>query len=349
MIKNINNVLVTGNLGYIGSVLTDRLIEKKYNVTGLDAGYFSDTMISQNKYKPTQIIKDIRDIKTADLINHDSIIHLAAISNDPLGELSPGVTDAINYKATIRLAKLARETGIKRFIYASSQSLYGISKTDNDLDEDNSIKNPITAYAKSKWNSEIDLKKLHSKEFNIIIFRPATVFGSSPRMRCDIVFNNLIGSAFTSKKIIIKSNGKPFRPAIHINDVCSAFIAGLEAPINLVSNEAFNIGIRNGNYTVLELANYAKKYVEDSHIVIKNETGHDERTYNVSFDKIYNKLGNFYSPSWPIDKGAKEIISFFKNINFNAEIFNGWKTNRLLQIKRLQKLNLVDKDLRIIK
>ncbi len=342
-----NKVLVTGNLGYIGSVLTEKLIEKKFEVTGFDIGYFSDTHISKIKHKHHQIIKDIREIEKSDLINIDIIIHLAAISNDPLGELSPGVTEEINFKATIKLAKLARENGIKRFVFASSQSLYGISKTNNALDEDNSIKNPITSYAKSKWKAEIELKKLKSDNFDIIIFRPSTVYGSSPRMRCDIVFNNLIASAFVSKKIIIRSNGKPLRPAVHINDVCSAFISGIHAPLELVSNQAFNVGIVNGNYSVLDLAKYAEKNVDGSYIEIRNETGHDERTYNVSFEKIYNKLGDFYKPIWTIDKGAQEILSFFKKINFNNEMFEGWKTNRLIQIKRLQELNLIDKELRI--
>ncbi len=341
------NVLVTGNLGYIGSVLTDVLCQANFNVIGYDVGYFNNFNLSKNKFNIKQIIRDIRDIEIKHLNSIDYVIHLAAISNDPLGEFSPNITEEINFKSTIKLARFAKEAGVKRFIYASSQSLYGISDSFLELDEDNSVKNPITAYAKSKWLSEIELKKLNDEKFNIVIFRPSTVFGASPRIRCDIVFNNFLASAFTRKKITIKSNGKPFRPAIHIRDVCTAFIAGIKAPAELVANEAFNIGFKNGNFSVLDLANYAKKFVKNSYIDIKNETGEDERTYIVSFDKILNRLDKFYIPEWNLEKGAKEILSFFESSNFKKEYFDSWQTNRLKQIKRLQNLNKIDSDLRL--
>lgn len=342
-----NKVLVTGNLGYIGSVLTDILVEKGYEVSGYDIGYFQETNFTENKFKIHQKIKDIRDIEIQDVYGYDFIIHLAAISNDPLGELSPGITEEINYDSTIKLAKFAKEAGVKRFVYASSQSLYGIANSKIGLDEDKSEKNPITAYAKTKWYSELELKKLNDKNFTIIIYRPSTVFGASPRIRCDIVFNNFLANAYTTKKIIIKSNGEPYRPAIHIQDVCHAFLSGIKAPIELVANEAFNVGFKEGNYSVLELANFAKKIVIGSEIEIKNETGNDERTYIVSFDKILNRLKNFYIPKWNLENGGQEIINFFDNVNFSLKHLDSWQTNRLKQIKRLQNLKKIDNNLRI--
>ncbi len=346
MNNKIKKILVTGNLGYIGTVLTEILRDKGYEVIGLDIGYYQEISLTKINNPPKQIIRDIREVKNSDINNIDAIIHLAAISNDPLGELSPGVTESINYEATVNLAKIAKKNKVKRFVYASSQSLYGISNANEPLEEESSTKNPITAYAVSKWKAEIELRKLSSNDFNVVIFRPSTVFGSSPRMRCDIVYNNFIANAYTSNKILIRSNGKPYRPAIHVNDVCSAFIAGIEAPRELINNQVFNVGVLDGNYSVLNLANYAKKVVKNSKIEILNETGHDERTYIVSFDKILNTLKNFYKPSWNLETGGKEIIKFFKSINLTNNQLNGWETNRLIQIKRLQKLNLIDKELR---
>ena len=339
-------ILVTGNLGYIGSVLTDMLIEKNYSVTGFDIGYYEETLISKCKYKTKQIYGDIRDINSNDIKYFDIIIHLAAISNDPLGALSPNVTEEINFISTLKLANLAKENATSRFIFASSQSMYGISNIDKPLEEESSEKNPITIYALTKFLAENELKKLNSKDFTVVMFRPSTVFGVSPRMRCDIVFNNLIGNAFTTKKIEIKGNGKPFRPVIHVKDLCSAFIAGIIAPKSLVENQAYNVGIENGNYTVLELAKIAKKYVPGSEILIKNELGKDERTYKVSFKKILNDLKNYYNPVWNLDSGAREILDFFKKINFDKDILYGWKTNRLYQIKRLQESKMIDEKLR---
>ena len=231
------NILVTGDKGYIGSVLTKKLLEKGYNIKGIDIGFFEDCNLAKIENDYYNIKKDIRDISYEDLKEVDAIIHLAALSNDPLGEFEPMLTEDINYKATVRLAGMAKDLGVKRFIYASSQSMYGISSYTEELDEDNSKKNPITAYAKTKWLAEIELKKISSKDFTVVCFRPSTVFGVSPRLRCDIVFNNFVACAYTTGKIEIKSDGTPWRPIIHIEDVCDAFIAGIEAPESLVSRK----------------------------------------------------------------------------------------------------------------
>ena len=340
------NILVTGNLGYIGSVLTEELILKNYNVVGFDIGYFTDCLISEETKPHKQSVKDIRDINENDLHNIDGIIHLAGLSNDPLGELQKNITNSINYHSTLKLANLAKKLEIKRFVNVSTQSLYGISNSDDELDEDLSTKNPITEYAKSKWLAEIELNKLSSENFNICSFRPSTVFGKSPRLRCDIVYNNFVGSAYTSGKILIRSDGSPHRPVVHVKDVCNAFIAGLEAPSKLINGQSFNVGILYGNYRVKELAVTVQKIIPNCEIIYTNEEN-DPRTYKVSFNKIFNDLGDYYKPIMNLEEGAHELINFFKEINFTKNQFLGSQTNRLKKIEELINNNDIDKQLKI--
>lgn len=328
-------ILVTGNQGYIGSVLTKMLLEKGYDVVGFDTGYYQECGLLNDNLKIKQIKKDVREASKEDFLGIDAVVHLAALSNDPLGEFDTKLTEEINFKATIRIANLAKEAGVKRFVYSSSQSMYGVSKTDEDLDEDNSQKNPITAYAKTKWQAEQELKKLGSDDFMVVCFRPSTVFGVSPNLRCDIVFNNLVASAFTTGKIEIKSDGTPWRPVVYIKDVCQAFIAGLEAPKELVANQSFNVGIENGNYTVRQLAEAAQEAVPGSELVFTGEHGPDSRTYKVSFKKILTILKDYYKPEGSLEKGGAELVDFFKEIGFTEEMFRGRKCNRLPQLKYL--------------
>lgn len=342
-------ILVTGNNGYIGSVLNRVLLEKGHQVIGLDTNYYRGCELgcelSSPDFKIEQINKDIREASEDDLKGIDAIIHLAAFSNDPLGEFNPELTEEINFKATIRLAELAKEKGAKRFIFASSQSMYGISKTDEELDEDKSLKNPLTAYAKAKWEAECGLKKINSEDFTVVCFRPSTVFGPSPNFRADIVFNNLVASAYTTGKIEIKSDGTPWRPVVHIKDVCSAFITGLEAPKELVNGQSFNVGIENGNYTVKQLAEAAQKAVPDSSLVFTGEHGADSRTYRVSFKKILTILKDYYKPEGDLIKGGKELVEFFRKVGFTEEMFRGRKCNRLSQLKYLVENNKLDSNL----
>ena len=241
-------LLLTGCNGYIGSVLSQELLQQNFHVTGLDAGFYNDNLFGlPENYKV--IKKDIRDIILEDVKGYHFVVHLAALSNDPLGELSPGITQQINCLGTLNLAKMCKEAGVKRFIFISSQSIYGYSQTTNELDEYKSKIGPTTAYAISKWEAEKGLRQLISNDFVCCSFRPATVFGSSPRIRSDIVFNNFVGCAFTTGKIEILSDGNPWRPVVHIKDVCQAVIAGLRAPAEIVQGQSYNIGIKNGNYT----------------------------------------------------------------------------------------------------
>ncbi|MHA2292522.1 MAG: NAD-dependent epimerase/dehydratase family protein [Candidatus Hodarchaeales archaeon] len=336
-------VLVTGNNGYIGPVLTEMLLDESYHVVGLDTNFYE--AVDRN-FVPNpeirQIKKDIRKITKADLKGIDAIIHLAALSNDPLGEFKRELTTEINYKATFQFAKLAKDSGIKRFIYISSQSMYGISEVDEELTEDESEKNPLTEYAKTKWRAESDLKNLGSNDFTVVCFRPSTVYGVSPQLRCDIVFNNFVGCAYTTKKIEIKSDGTPWRPAIHIKDVSNAFIAGLKAPKDLVSNESFNIGVKGGNYTVRELAEAAQEVVKGSTLTFTGEHGSDSRTYRVSFKKILTVLKDYYKPEWDLIRGGKELVDFFDKIGFTEEMFRGRSCIRLAQLKYLVKMNKIN-------
>ena len=339
-------ILVTGNLGYIGSVLTTKLINKGFEVTGIDIGYFEENLVSNYIPIKNQVKADIRNITETFIEGHDAIIHLASLSNDPLGEFNPNLTNEINNLATVKLANIAKKVGVKRFIYASSQSIYGISNTSQELDEEKSIKNPISSYAITKWESEKKIMNLASDNFTVCAFRPATVFGPSPRFRCDIVYNNLLACAFTTGNIEIYSDGTPCRPIVHIDDVSEAFIAGLIAPKEIINKVAFNVGIEGGNYTVKEIAVAAQVRVPESKLVFTGKYGKDERTYKVSFNRIYNLLKDFYKPKWYLENGGDQLIDFFNQIDLSEELFRGPTTNRLKQLKYLSEKKILNKDLK---
>ena len=294
-------VLVTGNLGYIGSVLVPILKKEGHEVVGYDIGYYKDCLLYDDHTHIKQIVKDIRDVSIEDLTGIEAVIHLAALSNDPLGELSPGLTEEINLMGTLKIAELAQKAGVKRFIYSSSQSMYGISTFEGELDEYN-----------------------------------------SPRLRCDIVFNNLVACAYTTGKIEIKSDGTPNRPVVHVKDVCAAYLAGLNAPAELVAGRAFNVGIPNGNFTVRQLAEAAQRAVPGSELTFTGEHGNDARTYRVSFNRILTELKDYFKPEWDLDKGGKELVDLFNKVNFKEEEFRGKKTTRLAQLSYLQKNNIID-------
>ena len=334
-------ILVTGDRGYIGSVLVPMLIEKGYEVVGFDSGYFSDNLLEKFDEDYQKITKDIRDIEIEDLDGVDGIIHLAGLSNDPLGEFSPMLTEDIKYNGTMNLALKARDAGVSRFVYASSQSMYGVSNTTSELDEDDSKKNPVTAYAIAKWKAEQQLHSMSTNNFVVTSLRPSTVFGASPRLRCDIVFNNLVACAYTTGKIEIMSDGSPWRPVVHIKDVCSAFLSGIEAPSDIVSGRAFNVGIPNGNFTVKDIAEAAQRSVPGSELVFTGEHT-DPRTYRVSFDRILNELKDYYKPQWNLDMGGKELVELFDRINLKEDIFRGRKTNRIKQLTFLMEGSLID-------
>ena len=339
-------VLVTGNRGYIGSVLTPILETRGHEVVGFDTGYYDDAMLLPVPDPEKQITKDIRDVSADDLAGMDAVIHLAALSNDPLGELAPGLTEEINRDASIALGTLAKSAGVKRFVYASSQSMYGVADPNTEVEESTgNAEQAITAYARTKWEAEVALKKLNDEDFAVVCMRPSTVFGASPRLRSDIVFNNLVGCAYTTGKIEIKSDGSPWRPVVHIRDVSNAFVAALDAPGQLVTGESFNVGVPDGNYTVRDLAEAAQRCVPGSSLVFTGEHK-DNRSYRVSFKKILSTLKDYYKPVWNLDRGGKELVDFFKLVNFTEKMFRGRDTVRLQQISHLQEHGALDANLR---
>ena len=245
----------------------------------------------------------------------------------------------------MRLAEMAKEAGISRFVYASSQSMYGVSDTSSELDEDDSEKNPVTAYAIAKWNAEQQLHLMSTDSFVVTSMRPSTVFGASPRLRCDIVFNNLVACAYTTGKIEIMSDGSPWRPVVHVKDVCSAFIAGLEAPASVVSGRSFNVGIADGNFTVRDIAEAAQRSVSGSELIFTGDHT-DPRTYRVSFKRILIELKDYYKPEWDLDMGGQELVQFFKKIGFTEEQFRGKESIRLQQLSYLKEHNYINDTLR---
>ena len=343
---DVQHVLVTGDRGYIGSVLTTTLQERGFKVSGLDTGFFEECALGNANDDYPRIKRDIRDVTPQDVAGIDAIIHLAGLSNDPLGELAPNLTEEINFQGTMRLAQLAKQAGVQRFVYASSQSMFGLSDTSSELDEDNSEKNPVTSYARTKWEAELQLNKLVTREFTVVSFRPSTVFGWSPRLRCDIVYNNFVACAFTTGKIEIKSDGTPWRPVVHIRDVCSAFISGLTAPKDLIAGRAYNVGIPDGNFTVRDLAEAAGRSVPGSKVVFTGEHGSDARTYRVSFARILSELKDWYKPEWSLDRGGAELVENFKRVGFTEEMFRGAKTTRLMQLTKLLEQKKIDSNLR---
>ena len=341
-------VLVTGNQGYIGPVLTGMLKATGCHVVGLDTVYFGPEceLHPQAVLPDKQILRDVRDVEPSDFKGMDAVVHLAGLSNDPLGELHPEITMEINYGGTMRVAECARDAGVSRFVYASSQSMYGVANTSIELDEDNSEKNPVTAYAKAKWKAECELANIKDLGFTTTFFRPSTVFGASPKLRCDIVYNSLVGCAFTTGRIEIKSDGTPWRPVVHIADTCRAFMAGLAAPKDLVADRAFNIGIENGNYTVRQLAEAAGRHVAGAEVVFTNEHGPDSRTYRVGFSRILTELAPWFAPEWDLDKGGAELVTFFRRVNMTEDQFRNETCNRLPRLKAHLESGRLDDKLR---
>ena len=338
------NILVTGSLGYVGTQATYNLGLKGYSVFGIDSGFFKAcNLVPISKEVPT-VLKDIRDLEISDFKNIDSVIHLAALSNDPIGELDENLTYEINYKAAVRTAELAKAASVKRFVFVSTQSIYGIAQSDSELDEDSSIKNPQTAYAKSKLNAEIEILNMSDRKFTATSLRPSTVFGWGVRLRSDIVFNNLILNGLTHKKIDVHSDGTPWRPIVHISDLCEAIEICLRISPEVISGESFNIGVAGGNFTVRQLAEAAKAALNDIPITFNTENISDPRSYKVSFSKA-EKLLNFQAKTL-LESGGSELISQSHKLIEQGFDLLGQKTNRLAQMKFLIKEGLLDETLR---
>jgi len=336
-------VLVTGNKGYIGSVLCDELLKQGFDVIGLDVGLYEGCSFIKPNYIVTQISKDVRNVKNEDIIGFDAIIHLAALSNDPMGELNPQLTHDINCLASINLAKLAKENGVKRFIFSSSCSIYGKSG-DDSIDEFGKL-DPLTEYAKSKVNTEREVSKIADTTFSPVFLRNATVYGVSPMLRVDLVVNNLVSWAHTTHEIKIMSDGTPWRPLIHIQDISKAFIAALKAPRELIHNQVFNVGQNSENYRIKDIADKIKEIMPECRIEFTGEHGADSRTYKVNFTKIASVLGSYFIPNYNLEKGIKELFHMYRKMKLSKNDFLGDKFTRLKRIKKIIGSNKVDEHL----
>jgi nucleoside-diphosphate-sugar epimerase len=338
-------ILVTGHLGYIGPIMIAVCKEAGHVVTGLDTGYFHDCILSGSDVPAPdkEIIRDIRNVRMEDLEGIDAIIHLAALSNDPLGQLDPELTLDINSTASIRLATMAKEAGVSRFIFASSCSIYGAANNETTLDETAPF-NPVSAYAVSKVRTESALSKLAGDGFSPVFMRNATAYGVSPRLRFDLVLNNLMAWAKTTGKIKVLSDGTPWRPLVHIQDISRAAVAAAEARLSAVHNQAFNIGRDDANYQVRDIAAAVGKTVPTAKVEILGKTGGDLRSYRVNFSKATTRLPGF-SPTWTIDHGCEELDRWFANNRTADECFDTRFFIRLKQLTYLLETGRVDKKL----
>ncbi|UGT44508.1 SDR family oxidoreductase [Nocardia yamanashiensis] len=338
------HVLVTGHQGYLGTVMVPVLEAAGHRVTGLDSGFFAECVLGEAPPAPPALSVDLREVTAEQLAGFDAVVHLAALSNDPLGALAPRITYDINHHASVRLARLAKEAGVRRFLYASTCSVYGAAG-DGLVTEDAPLR-PLTPYAESKVRVEDDVAALADSGFVPVFLRNATAFGFSPRLRADIVLNNLVGYAVLTGEVKVLSDGTPWRPLVHAQDIARAFAVCLDAPAELISCRAYNVGTETNNLTVAEIARAVVNAVPDSTLVITGESGADPRSYRVDFARARTELG--FEAAWTIPAGAAELHREYTARGLTADGFFQ-RFTRLAHLRSLQESGVLDDELRRIR
>ncbi|MGD2116086.1 MAG: SDR family oxidoreductase [Acidobacteriota bacterium] len=342
-------VLVTGHRGYIGAVLTPMLLEAGHEVVGLDPDLFTGCdfgpplAFDAGPGRLEELRKDLREVEAGDLEGIEAVIHLAGLSNDPLGDLDPELTYEINERASVELARLARRAGVERFLFSSSCSTYGAAG--DDLLDETAPFNPVTPYGRSKVRVEEALSGLAGPDFSPASLRNATACGVSPRLRLDLVLNNLVGWAHTTGKVRLLSDGSPWRPLVHIEDISLAFLACLDAPREAIHDQAFNVGRSDENFRIRELAEIVAETVPGCAVEIAEDAGPDKRTYRVDFGKIERTLDGF-RPRWTVRRAARELADAYREIGLTREDFDGPSFKRLAHIQRLLAADRISRDLR---
>lgn len=336
-------VLVTGHKGYIGTVLVPMLQTHGYEVVGLDTDYFSRCLFVGALPEVESVTKDIRDLTAEDVAGFEAVIHLAGLSNDPLGDYRPHLTEDINEKAAVELARLAKAAGVRRFLFASSCSNYGAGGADF-LDEQAEF-NPVTPYGVSKVKVEAALHELADGDFSPTYLRASTAYGVSPLLRFDLVINNLTAWAFTTGLVYLKSDGTPWRPVVHVEDIAHAYVAALHAPQEAVHDQAFNVGTTTENYQIRELAEIVRDIVPGCRIEFAPDAGPDARCYRVDCNKIARTLHGF-KPQWTARRGVEELYGVYKETGLTLEEFEGERYKRISHVKQLVADGLLDEELR---